>query len=62
MIPSEVEGTEVGKVSNLDWKVGDLVAGHVELHQLVHLPDLLRQGDEAIVVGDQALQMLEEAD
>ena len=62
MIPSEVEGTEVGKVSNLDWKVGDLVARHVKLHQLVHLPDLLRQGDEAVVVGDQALQVLEQAD
>ena len=42
--------------------MGDLVAGDVELHQLVHLPDLLRQGDEAVVVGDQALQVLQEAD
>ena len=42
--------------------MGDLVAGHVQLHQLVHLADLLGQGDQPVVVGHQALQVLEKAD
>ena len=41
--------------------MGDLVAGHVQLHQLVHLADLLGQGDQPVVVGHQALQVLEKA-
>ena len=41
--------------------MGDLVAGHVQLHQLVHLPDLLGQGDELVVVGHEALQIDEAA-
>ena len=41
--------------------MGNLVAGHVQLHQLVHLADLLGQGDQPVVVGHQALQVLEKA-
>ena len=42
--------------------MGDLIAGHVQLHQVGHLPDLLRQGDQLVVVGHQALQIDEAAD
>ena len=41
--------------------MGDLIAGHVQLHQVGHLPDLLRQGDELVVVGHEALQIDEAA-
>ena len=39
-----------------------LVARHVQLHQVVHLPDLLGQGDELVVVGHQTLQVGQAAD
>ena len=42
--------------------MGDLIAGHVQLHQVGHLPDLLRQGDELVVVSHEALQIDEAAD
>ena len=37
--------------------MGDLIAGHVQLHQVGHLPDLLRQGDQLVVVCHQTLQI-----
>ena len=37
--------------------MGDLIAGHVQLHQVGHLPDLLRQGDQLVVVGHQTLEI-----
>ena len=42
--------------------MSDLVARHVQLHQVVHLPDLLGQGDELVVVGHQTLQVGQAAD
>ena len=36
--------------------MGDLVAGCVQLHQVLHLANLLGQRDQAVVVQDQPLQ------
>ena len=62
MVPPEVKGPQVGEVPDLDGEVGDLVAAHVELHQLRHQPDLLRQADQLVVVRHQALQLAQRAD
>lgn len=42
--------------------MSDLVAGHVQLHEVVHLADLLGQGDQLVVVGHQTLQVGQAAD
>ena len=41
--------------------MGNFIAGDVQLHQVGHLSDLLRQGDELVVVGHEALQIDEAA-
>ena len=56
MVPPEVERLERGQVPDLDGQVGDLVAGGVQLHEGLHPPDLLGQGDEPVVVHDEALE------
>ena len=53
---------QVGQVSNLYWKMGNFIARDVQLHEVRHLPNLLRQGDELVVVGHKALQIDEAAD
>ena len=53
---------QVGQVSNLYWKMGNFIARDVQLHEVGHLPDLLRQGDELVVVSHEALQIDEAAD
>ena len=60
VVPAQVQGAQVGQVSNLYRQVGDLVARDVQLHQLVHLADLLGKGDKAVVVGNEALQLLQQ--
>ena len=60
VVPAQVQGAQVGQVSNLYGQVGNLVAGDVQLHQLVHLADLLGKGDKAVVVGNEALQLLQQ--
>ena len=52
---------QVGQVSNLYWKMGNFIARDVQLHEVGHLPDLLRQGDELVVVGHETLQVDEAA-
>lgn len=42
--------------------MGNFIARDVQLHQIGHFPDLLRQGDELVVVGHEALQIDETAD
>ena len=61
MIPPQMKTPEGGEVANLDREVGDLVAADVQLHQAGHLPDLLGQADQPIVVGHQALEVDEAA-
>lgn len=56
MVPAQVERFERGEVSDLDGEVGDLVAGGVELHQRLHAADLLGEGDEPVVVHNEALE------
>ena len=41
--------------------MGNFIARDVQLHQVGHLPDLLGQGDELVVVGHQTLQIDEAA-
>ena len=60
VVPAQVQGAQVGQVSNLYGQVGDLVARDVQLHQLVHLANLLGKGDKAVVVGNEALQLLQQ--
>ena len=36
--------------------MGDLVAAGVQLHEVLHLADFLRQADQPVVVHDQALE------
>ena len=61
MVPAEMQWPQVGQVSNLYWKMGNLIAWDVQLHQVGHLSDLLRQGDELVVVGHETLQVDEAA-
>ena len=42
--------------------MGNFIAWNVQLHQVGHLSDLLRQGDELVVVGYEALEIDEAAD
>ena len=56
MISSQVEGLESSQVPDLDGQVCDLVAAGVQLHEVLHLPDLLRETDQPVVVDDQALE------
>ena len=57
-----MEGPQVREVPDLDGEVGDLVTAHVELHQVRHQPDLLRQADQLVVVCHEALQLAQRAD
>ena len=41
--------------------MGNFIARDVQLHEVGHLPNLLRQGDELVVVGHEALQIDEAA-
>ena len=59
MIPSQMKTSEGGEVADLDWEVGDLVAADVELHEAGHLPNLLGQADQLVVVGHEALEVHE---
>ena len=42
--------------------MGNFIAGDVQLHQVGHLPDLLRQGDQLVVVCHQTLEIDQAAD
>ena len=37
--------------------MGNFIARDVQLHEVGHLPDLLRQGDELVVVCHQTLEI-----
>ena len=56
MIPSQVERLEGREIPDLDGQVRDLVAAGVQLHEVLHLSDLLRQTDQPVVVHDQTLE------
>ena len=56
VVPPQVERLERGEVPDLDGEVGDLVAGGVQLHEGLHPADLLGEGDEPVIVHDEALE------
>ena len=61
MVPPQMKTPEGCKVANLNRQVGNLIAADVKLHQTGHLADLLRQADQLVVVGHQALEVDEAA-
>ena len=56
VISSQVEWLEGGQIADLDGQVGDLVAAGVQLHEVLHLANLLRKANQAVVVHDEALE------
>lgn len=56
VVPSQVEPLEVAQVADLDRQVCDLVAGSIQVHEVLHFANLFWQTDQTIVVQNQTLE------
>ena len=56
-----MQRAQVGKITDLDRKVRDFVARDIKLHELVHLSNFFWERDKTVVVGHEALELLEQA-